>query len=36
MTQFCALFLDIYTLVAPQRGAMAPWPPFFPKLRHCY
>ena len=27
MTQFCALFLGIYALLAPQRGGMAQWPP---------
>ena len=28
MTQFCALFLHIYALLAPQRGeGMAPCPP---------
>ena len=26
MTQFCARFLDIYALLAPKRGAMAPCP----------
>ena len=30
MTQFCALFLDIYALLAPQRGGMAQCPPNTP------